>query len=283
MTDRGNHMTEHDYAVADAARHAARLLRAVGWLAILTVPGTEPRPAPRLLSDEQLAQMQDLARAESAERAASAMPASSAPARLDAIAARDAAVRSTGRIVRTVARAAPHRFGTAVTLLNLRHALDYIAGGGDPAPGWAASATGETYRRCALAELPDTAVAEHVARRLGEAADAASAAAGIRTERVMPFPGGACPACRRRSLQVDATLADERYWTVTCISDACRCAGPGCGCGQGVRIEGRRHAWPHSEFDGPDGLRRAITLSRRHPIRSAAAGHGGWAERRRSK
>lgn len=281
-------MTEHQpptpelqYAVFDAAGHAARLVRAVGWLTVLTVPGREPRPSARLLSDKQLAQLQEQARAEQVERAASAMPASPAPARLDAIAATVEAVRVVGRIVRTVAAAAPHRFGTRVRLSNLVHALDYVAGGGDPAPSWAVDRTGAAYRRCSLVEVRDQDLVAKVVRQLAAAADTAASTAGIRTDRVLPYPGGSCPACRRRSLRIDATLANERYWTVTCISEACRCTGIGCECRQGVRVEGRHHAWSYGELDGPNGLHRAIAAAhRRDPVRSGVAGHGGWSDRR---
>jgi hypothetical protein len=281
-------MTEHQpptpelqYAVFDAAGHAARLVRAVGWLTVLTVPGTEARPSARLLSDEQLARLQEQARAEQAERAASAMPASPAPARLDAIAAVVDAVRVVRRIVHNVAAAAPYRFGLGVQLDDLVHALDYVAGGGDPAPSWAVDGAGAAYRRCSLIEVRDHDVVDQVVRQLGMAADTASEVAGIRTDRIMPFPGGSCPACHRRSLRIDATLADERYWTVTCISEACRCTGSGCGCRQGVRVEDRHHAWSYGELDGPNGLHRAIAAAlRRNPVRSGVAGHGGWSDRR---
>lgn len=98
-------------------------------------------------------------------------------------------------------------------------------------------------------------------------------------EAIAPYPNQPCPACRRRSLQIDATLPAERYWTVRCISAACRCTGPGCPCDQPVRIEGRGHVWAYADLPRLALAQQRIRLT--HPVRSAATGHGGWPNRRR--
>lgn len=275
-------------ALDSAARHAARLVRAYGWLRVLTEPGRESRPAPPLLTDDQLAWAREQSAIEAAERDSYAFATGATPARLDVITAQTRAVRVVGRLVRTVGRATGHRFGVMVTLHQLPHALDYLAGDGldylvdEPPPRqWAGTSGGELYPRGVLGYAPTTTV-DRIVEQLREAADAARTVAGITEDRVLPFSEGKCPACRRRSLQIDATLARPEHWTVTCISEACVCAGPGCGCRQQIRIEGRRHGWPYAELDGPWGLRQAIRFAQEHhPIRSGVAGHGGWAERRR--
>ena len=269
-------------AIDTAGRHADRMVTAYGWLLVLTEPGREPRAAPRLLSDTQRAESARQAAAEAADRRANlragltAGPASGAPLQLGMVHARTRAVGAVAHLVGEVdARLPPqHRFGP-VTAATVPAALDWLAG---PGPArWATSTAGVTRRRGVLVDV-DVPLVVRAGDRLARAADEARAAAGIVTDRVAPYPVQPCPACRRRSLEIDATLRNERYWTVRCISASCVCLGSICGCRRRGTILGRQHAWSWGELPmlawAQDQHRRS------YPVRSATVGHGGWAERR---
>lgn len=281
-------MTPHDEldraeALDSAARHAARLVWAFGWLRVLAEPGREPRPAPALLSDAQRERIAEESASEATDRQAniraglSAFPTGAVPVRLEMLNAQARALRAAGRIVRHVGRAYGTGYGDPVAADNLVDALDWLAGDGGP-PCWAVDAAGVVRRRNVLGEVEDWRVVDRTATALRDAAEDARAMAGITTERVAPYPNQPCPACRRRSLEIDATLRDERYWTVVCLREACVCAGPGCPCYQHHPREGARHAWSFGEL--PRLAWAQDVHRRRHPVRAGAAGHGGWAERR---
>ena len=275
-------------AVDDLVRHGARLRRALGWLRVLTEPGREPPRTPPLLSDAQLERRAQDVAAEAAGRAArptlgwlrdtSHTALAPTPAPL-AVGLLDAQVR-VGRVVRRAAARAAGVLGVRCALprpqdaAGVAEALDWLAGDG---PVWVVDPAGVARRRGAGAELPNGAVAV-IGRWVADAGDGGLAAAGISADRVMPFPGGRCPACAGRALELDATLPQQRYWVVRCISLACRCCGPGCGCAQRVRYEGRRHAWAYGEFTD---LQRAIAARGARPrVRRSAPTPGrsgrGW-------
>lgn len=272
-------------ALDTAARHAHRLVRAYGWLHVLTTPGRDPRPAPPLLTDSQHRAAATRAAAEAVDRVAtlragmSAAPAGAVPLRLGMVATRAATVRAVADLAARLVVAGVPPFGDPVTERNLPYVVDWIAGDGGPR-SWAAPAAGPAYRRGVLADdVVNARLVDLVATALRGAAERARQAAGIVEDAIAPYPNQPCPACRRRSLQIDATLPAERYWTVRCISAACRCTGLGCPCDQPVRIEGRGHVWTYADLPRLALAQQRIRLA--HPVRSAATGHGGWASRRR--
>jgi len=235
------------------------------------------------MTDRQQRRAAEQSAAEAVDRQANmraglaAAPAGAVPVDLAAVMAQRHAVRAVGRIVRQVCRAGRHRYGSEVRGDDLVTALHWLAGDGEPMR-WAVTAAGVVYRCGVLSDLDDVDAIDRVATALREAADAARAVAGITDERVAPYPVQPCPACRRRSLQVDATLRNPAYWTVSCIREACVCTGPGCGCYQRHRMEGRRHTWSSAELAMLDWAQ--ARHRRAHPVRSGVTGHGGWAERR---
>lgn len=278
--------TDRRDALDSAARHAHRLTRAYGWLHVLAAPGREPRPAPPLLTDEQRRVAAIRSAAESADRAAnirtglSAAPAGAVPVRLEMLTARAAVVHAVAELsVRLVVDGHVGPFGEPIREHTLVHAVDWIAGDGGT-PSWAVPSVGPAYRRGVLADVDDPRLVDRAAAVLRTAADRARAAAGIVDDAIAPYPTQPCPACRRRSLQIDATLPHERYWTVRCISTACRCTGPGCPCDQPVRLEGRGHAWTYADLPHLARAQQRHRLD--HPVRSGATGHGGWPSRRRA-
>ncbi|MFG3418731.1 hypothetical protein [Micromonospora sp. NPDC048063] len=285
MTDQTD--VDRQDALDSAARHAARLLHAFGWLRVLVEPGREPRPAPPLLTDTARHWLGIQSAAEAADRVAnlraglSAAPTGQVPIRLEMLTAQHHALTVVDQLVDRVERAgARARLGVPATGRNIVRVLDWLAGDGGP-PCWAVTTGGVAYRRGALADVADLRVLDHVAHRLQEVADRARMAIGMTEERTAPYPHQPCPACRRRSLEIDATLRNERYWTVGCTSAACRCTGPGCPCLQRHAIEGRGHVWTYAELPTLHVAQQRHRLS--HPVRSAAVGHGGWSSRRRGE
>jgi hypothetical protein len=280
-----------DVELADArysaARHAARIVRAFGWAAVLTEPGREPRPAAPLLTDAQRERIAEEAAAEAADRkenlraGVTALGPSPSPLRPEMLIVRAQVLRTTARLVKRIERASGRTYaGPRLTDRDVVYALDFVAGDGGP-PCWAGRPGGPPYRRGVLGEISALTTVEDVGEQLGELADEAGTAVGITTDRIAPYPRQPCPACGRRTLQTDATLANPKYWTVVCISEACRCTGTGCPCRRSVRWDGGRHAWSYGELTGPHGLDRAQAAQRAgHRVGSAAVGHGGWQERR---
>jgi hypothetical protein len=268
-------------ALADAVEVVGRLQHAFGWCRVLLSPGREPRPAPPVLSDAARRRAADLARAEASDRRellAAGLPAGAAsPAPLDVrlLDVQQWTVDRVARLVSRVARAGHLRLRLRVAdPAGVVAALDWLVG---LSPRWVVSPAGEVYRWAGvLGDVGKPGVVVEVVDELRELAEYVRQAVGILTDRMVPWPGGRCPACRLRTLQIDATLADPRHWTVRCISDDCRC-GPGCTCRQRVRYEGRPHGWSYAELDGPFGLRPAIAAAAsggRRAVRSGVEGYG---------
>jgi hypothetical protein len=270
---------EYRDLIDDTIRAAARLARAVGWLLVLAEPGREPRPSTRPANEDQVEvrtaawyrEQAEQARARRLGLAGSDRPwggPSAAPARvalLDGYAevyeAVSTALDATG-LVDTVPPWTP------VGSRRVVEGIDWLAG---PGEAWVVDRTGRARRRCVVAELPAHRV-DRVRGLLERAAERAEAAAGIERQLTVPWPGGArCPACGRRSLEVDVTVPQHRWWVVRCTARACRCSGPGCGCGQRVRYEGRAHAWPASEWEI---LADRLRVPGRPEVRSGQAGRG---------
>lgn len=286
MTDRAVAEDQRLYLIDDTIRAAYRLTAAIGWLAVLTVPGREPRPSSRPWSEETAErataqwyrERAEAWRAGRAGLAGSEHPwsgPSAAPLRIQALAAIEA---TRPRVARAVAVAAGHpvlvdgwvpwlRPGDPVRAVV--EAIDWLAG---PGPGWVVDRAGVVRRRCVVDELPADLV-ERVRADLDRAVGPAEDAAGITDRDLIPFPGGArCPACGRRSLEVDVTVPSERWWVVRCTARGCLCTGAGCGCRQRVRYAGRAHAWPASEF--PDLAARLRAQPGAGRVRSGHAGRG---------
>jgi hypothetical protein len=290
------------------------LRTAWGWLDELVEPGRDSAPMP-VLSDEQRVRLDEVAAAERVDRlappvnlppgarqfaptSAYASPSTRAGARLGVIDARATVhgmVLETARLVAGFLHASyvGGRAGAAAVL----DALEFIDG---PRPCWVATVAGVIWWRepaGAIVDVRDVDALAAVDVALQRALRVARRAArDVDGDPVAPVDHR-CPACGRRSLELDYGSQQElvdgavreqarRRWTVSCVSLACRCAGEGCGCRQRVRYEGRRHAWAYGELSGPYGLWRAIAAAdrrRRGPearVGSETAGHGGWSERR---
>lgn len=284
----------------DSARDTISALReSWSWLRELVEPGWETSLAP-VLTDEQRERIARLVRDERAERAArkatglgplterltdvgvGALGPSPAAARIGVI---DAAVAVRQLVLEAARSAAESRQASYVGSRSGDRAFDdalaYLDGG---PPRWIASTTGVigyAVFRGAINNL-DLVTLDRVLGLLKRADKLARAVSGVDGEQSVRFPHP-CPACGHRSLQwTMPSQHDKRRWSVACIRDTCRCSGQGCGCRHAVRFEGRRHAWSYGELDGTWGLWRAIAAARRlaPPIRSGAAGHGGWPERK---
>lgn len=292
----------------------ASLRKEWAWLEDLVEPGRDSAPLP-LLTDAQRARQAAAAAAERDEwadqsawlprgarqfapAAASALAPSPAAARVTVVDARIAVHHLVVDVAHRAANALATRWvGGRAGDAAVVDVLDWLEG---PPPCWIATADGTIWRippGGALAELHDVALVVDVDAALQRAlAIVRRACRDSVGEHTVPVDHR-CPACGRRSLQLDYVHPDllvdaldgqraRRGWTVNCISEACRCTGEGCGCRQRVRYAGRRHAWRYGELSGPDGLWTAIAVAdrrRRGPdsrVGSGAAGHGGWAERR---
>lgn len=279
-------------------RLVARVQQAWAWLGLLVEPGRESRSMP-LLTDAQRTRIAEAVTAERADRTARARPgmpgwmrsrgssdalaSTSAPARLGIVAARAAVHQLVIDAARAAAAALDSVYiGQRADDAAVDDALAWLAGG---QPVWVASEISILGRHLPpeiLDQLTTDALAE-VARLLARADQTARAAAGVEDDTCMPFPHP-CPACGRRSLQLNVPGADRRTWTVQCVREACLCTGEGCRCRHAVRYPRRRHFWAYGELDGVWGLWNAIAAARTppRPVRSATTGHGGWSERRRS-
>jgi hypothetical protein len=277
--------------VLDQIRVTVADLRAAwGWLAELVEPGRDSAPMP-VLSDDQRARLDQVAAAERADRhappvnlppgarqfaptSAYASPATRAGARVAVVDARATVRGMVVDVAHMVAGCIDASYvGGAVVL----DALDWIDG--------------------AIADVRDVDALAAVDAALQRALIIARRAARDSAADPVAPVDHRCPACGRRSLELDYGSEHElvdgavreqsrRRWTISCISLGCRCVGEGCGCRQRVRYGGRRHAWAYGELAGPYGLWRAIAAAdrrRRGPearVGSETAGHGGWSERR---
>ncbi|MEU0081381.1 hypothetical protein ABZY58_26065 [Micromonospora tulbaghiae] len=293
----------------------ADLREAWCWLEDLVEPGRDSAPIP-VLTDLQRARQAEAIAVERAERDAwaadvpvgqrqyaapsgrYALAGSRPGARLAVIDARAAVHGVVLDVARIVAAAEDARYvGNRAGLAGVRDALGWLDGG---PPCWVGTVDGVIWRTPpggVLDQLHDDGTAGQVLAALARANRIAREAARSPDGEHLAPVDHRCPACGRRSLQLDyrsedllrRARDDERYrrsWTVTCISEACVCVGEGCGCRQRVRYGGRRHAWAYGELSGPFGLWAAVKAAdarRRGPgtrVASEAFGHGGWSERR---
>lgn len=283
-------------AVGEARDVLDRLRMSWRWLRLLAEPGRETHTG-RVLTDAQRAARDATAAQERAERftaprpdrtvgddlvsraslvGVGALASTSAPVRLGV-------VLDAARVRAKVVTAVKLLRDAGVAHRGDRALLEWL-GGSAPAP-WVASTSGVLWRRGPLDDAADVDASldllDGVRGLLDEADELAREAAGVNGERVAPMEQR-CPACGNRSLQLHYDGDDRSRWHVRCISAACRCTGAGCGCRQQVRYPKRPHAWAAGELDGPYGLWQAIASARgpAHRVRSTAAGHGGWAERK---
>lgn len=284
-------MTETAAAIAvDLLRITLDELReAWSWLDALVEPGHTASGAATAIDDARADRLEAIGHSDRAYRmwnlrqGMSALPPSPAPARIGII---DAQVDVHFAVTTAVLLLA--KTGNATTQLMAERAaatvptaLDWLA------PEWPGlgrdGGDGVWCRTGAIDRIRDAQLAEDVHRHIRRANRVARAAAreDVDASNILPLPQR-CPACGRRSLQVERPAVDRRTWVVRCVSAACRCAGEGeCGCGGGRDRAGRRHVWPYGELDGHAGLLQAVDrlASERPVIRSGAAGHGGWQSR----
>lgn len=279
---------------AESGRVLVDELRTVwGWLDELVEPGRDSAPVP-LMTDVQRARQAEAAAVESAERAAAT---GTAP-----VGQRQFLVPGHGALVSARPAARLGILDARVAVHGLVSDAARVAARGMNAsyvgarPGEAGVLDALSWLAEVLAEADPVTVIRVEAMLARAVRIAREAARSVDGEHLAPVDHR-CPACGHRSLQLDyvseaslrAAGDDERArwsWTVSCISESCRCAGEGCWCGQRIRYAGRRHAWAYGELSGPRGLWAAIRAAddrRRGPearVGSEAAGNGGWSERR---
>lgn len=259
------------------------LLLAWGWLWAQVDPGRAAPPPSRAQSDAQAAHLTARGLSDRAyrdwnlARGMSALPPSPAPVRLAVV---DAMCAVHGQVIDTTLRlAAAIRWTYPATRGHTGHqvvaALGWLAGTRRPARPWIVDTTGACWRDpTPIDMLRDHTTATRLVRDLDRAVRTTRQAAGVSGDQVVPVPRR-CPACGRRSLQLDAEPRDRRQWSVRCVSASCRCAGATCPCLARVRYTGRVHAWAYGELDQ---LTAAIDTHARQVerITSGQQGHGRW-------
>jgi hypothetical protein len=289
-------MIEATYA--DSVKDTVASLReSWSWLGELTEPGWETTSTP-IISDEQRARIDRAIREERDERhtakARGLGPLTErvngvgvgalAPARAGArLAIVDASITVRQLTLEAARHAAAAKNAVHIGFLTgdagVLEALAFLDGG---QPCWIAGTTGVIGRRIQVGILDTLELVSlmKVERLLHRADRIARSAAGVTGDETVTFPHP-CPACGSRSLQWRMPGRFKTRWSVHCIRDACRCTGNHCGCAKAIRVVSQPHRWAYSELDGRFGLWRAIAAARRvaPPIRSGAAGHGGWPER----
>lgn len=269
-----------------------RIRTAWAWLTLLVEPGRE-RTGSVAVDDAQAERLEAMGRSDRAYRehnlrhGLSALPPSPTPVRLAVIDARvavhDLVTRAVDLLAMTGGDATRTRAEAATGTVPA--ALRWIDGA--PIAELGATGTGGVWWQVGgLDRVRDAQLAADVDQLLQRAARIAESSAGITGEPTRPLEHR-CPACGRRSLQLEHGSRDRNRWLVRCVSERCTCAGPGspeqpaCGCRDPQRLPGRRHVWPYAELDGPYGLLSALsTAAAEKPgLRRGASGHGGWQSR----
>ncbi|MDG4768761.1 hypothetical protein [Solwaraspora sp. WMMD792] len=256
----------------DAVRGQIEALReAYSWLALLVEPGRERRPG-RPVDDAQAERLEAQGRADRAyrqwniSRGLSALPPSPAAASVTVV---DAQASVRRRVLDIAHRVAAWQHASWVGGPDVDQVLSWLdeAGPGRPA---------------VVDELRDRRRLSWLVDELATAVASARQAAGVVAEPVRPV-AWRCPACGSPSLQLAHPGADKSLWTISCVRRACRCAGAGCGCLRRDRRQGLAHVWTRAELPT---LAQAVAIADRvarqgRPVTgSAAAGHGGWSDRR---
>lgn len=281
----------------EEARLAVEQLReSWGWLCELVEPSRQPG-ATLAVDDRQAEVLEARGRSDRAYRdwnlrlGMSALPPTPAPASLEVVDAQVYVHRILLDLGRLAARAQRASFvgGRAGMLATVVSILDWLDGTGGRGR-FVATVDGVVWRQGQLEIMPIALVlaAGKDLARADRAARSAARVVGIAAKEVR----FRCPACRRRSLQLQHDGEDKTQWYVRCVSDACRCTGEGCGCLQRRRVVGRAHSWPYGELESAYGLRNAVAVADAlaehrmrengvdREVRSESRGHGGWSNRR---
>jgi hypothetical protein len=274
-------------ATPDGVRQQIEALReAWAWLALLVEPGRERRPG-RPVDEDQAERLETRGRSDRAYRdwnlrqGLSALPASPAAASVAVVDAQAAIRRRVLAIVHEVANW--HR-SSWVGGPDVDDALSWLDAGGSGRP-WVVDQAGEAHRASVVDELRDRRRIGWLVDELAEVAAYARESAGVVAEPVRPV-AWRCPACGSPSLQLAHPGANKSLWTVSCVRRSCLCAGAGCGCLRRDRRQGLPHVWTRAELPV---LAQAVAIADRvaregRPATgSAAAGHGGWSDRRTAR
>lgn len=284
------------YVIEQAQHTVTEIRRAWGWLDLLVQAGPSNYARSRPVDDDQAEQLAARGMADRAyrewnlRRGLGALAPAAAPARVAIIDAREAVAGILADVVAELVAELvnAHRYATrpADAVRGVPAMLDWLDGTGGPTTGrpWVAAVDGVLWRSGPLDHVRDVRAAVEIDRQLQRANRVARQAAGVLADPVHPI-ADRCPACRRLSLQLhydpeDAWRIADGYrprhpslWYVECVSQVCRCTGIGCGCGQRVRMEGRRHAWAYGEL-GDLWRAAAAAAPARRRLRAAAAGRG---------
>jgi hypothetical protein len=279
------------YIVEQIHITADKLRTAWSWLQLLAEPGRATAPSGTAVDDQKAERLEAIGRSDRAYRdynlrhGMSALPPSPAPIRIGIV---DAQVAVHG-LITTAVRLLAGTGGSAHTWARADAALGSVPAALDWLVGYevglgVSGRDGVWIRQGAVDRIRDAQLAADVDRILQRADRAARSAAGDNGSVVRPLEHR-CPACGRRSLQLEVTSADRRDWMARCVSERCRCTGPGepgvpaCGCLRRLSYDvGRRHVWTYGQLDGRAGLLAALEMyDRQQPgVGSGLTGRGGW-------
>lgn len=276
---------------AEVHHQLDRVREAWGWLRLVLAPGPETtahRPYSDAAAEARSAEAMEAAtfRAIALQNKMSALAPAPAPLRIDVLDAQEAVRRIVLQVVADVAdyhHEEPSGPGTR-RVATVDTALAYL----DDARARAVlvvNGDGVCWRMDRISEITAAGVLARVGRDLAAAAELARRASRCTEGTVLQLEHR-CPACGRRSLQLECNGSDQNQWHVACVSASCQCIGTECGCRQPVREPFRPHVWSRAELGGSFGLSAAIDAAaarraRRRPrLSSSAGGHGGWPERR---
>lgn len=277
--------------ITEAHHQLDRLREAWGWLQLVLAPGPESsahRPYSDAGAEALSARAMEAAtyREIALAHKQSALAPAPAPLRLDVLDAQESVRRMVLEVVADVAqyhREEPAGPGTR-RVATVDTALAYLEGARDRAV-LVVDPVGVCWRMDRISEIGAEGVLALIGQDLAAAAELARRASRVTEGTVLQLEHR-CPACGRRSLQLECDGADQRQWHVCCVSASCLCKGSECGCLQPVREAFQPHVWSRSELGGSFGLSAAIEAAsrrarrRRGRLSSSAGGHGGWPERR---
>ncbi|NMO52008.1 hypothetical protein HH310_12470 [Actinoplanes sp. TBRC 11911] len=272
---------------------ADQIRTAWAWLELLVEPGHATTVA-RAVDDGQAERLEALGHADRAYRdwnlrhGMSALPPSPAAVRLGIVDAQVVVHQHVATAVRLLAGTGSNAktwTRADVALQSVPTALDWLVGSDI---GLGADGGGGVWRRQgAVDRIRDANLAAEVDKLLQRADRVAREATGDDGMQLRPLEHR-CPACGRRSLQLDHESAHRINWLVKCVSQRCVCTGDAtpdreaCGCGKRYRRPGRPHVWTYAELsDGHHGLLDVVAAAARDRpgVGRGASGHGGWQTR----
>lgn len=274
---------------------ADRIRIAWAWLGLLVEPGHATVPSGTAVDDERAERLEAIGHSDRTYRflnlreGMSALPPSPAPVRVGTVDTQVAVHAYVGVAVRMLANtgSSAHTWARAdAAMATVPTALDWLVGH-DVGLG-VDGLDGVWLRQGAVDRVRDAELAAAVDRLLQRADRAARVITGDQDDAPIRPLEHRCPACGRRSLQLEITGRDRSAWLTRCVSERCRCTGPGdqataaCGCLRRAPADvGRHHVWRYSDLDGPLGLIAALDrYDRQRPdVVAGAVGHGGWQSR----